>query len=131
MSGAGLGLVLISPEGDIIQQAIKCGFKATNNEAEYEALIAGLMLAKDMGIQKLDVRSNSQLVVNQLLGTYSARDAKMISYLSHVKKLQSSFDEFNITQVLRLENSHADSLVNLGSSVSAMTCQTIPLVFFQ
>ena len=84
MSGAGLGLVLISPEGDIIQQAIKCGFKATNNEAEYEALITGLMLAKDMGIRKLDVRSDSQLVVNQLLGTYSARDAKMISYLAHI-----------------------------------------------
>ena len=64
MSGAGLGLVLISTEGDIIQQAIKCGFKATNNEAEYEALIAGLMLTKDMGIRKLDVCSDSQLVIN-------------------------------------------------------------------
>ncbi|KAL5562066.1 hypothetical protein UlMin_031813 [Ulmus minor] len=77
MSGAGLGLVLISPEGDIIQQAIKCGFKATNNEAEYEALI------------------------------------------------------FNITQVPRLENTHADSLANLGSSVPATTSQTIPLVYLQ
>ena len=66
MSSAGLGLVLISPEGDIIHQAIKCGFKATKNEAEYEALIAGLMLDKDMGIRKLDVRSDSPLVVNQL-----------------------------------------------------------------
>ncbi|KAL5566007.1 hypothetical protein UlMin_029171 [Ulmus minor] len=110
MSGAGLGLVLISPEGDIIQQAIKCGFKATNNEAEYEALIA---------------------VVNQLLGTYSARDAKMISYLAHVKKLQTSFDEFKITQVPRLENTHADSLANLGSSVPATTSHTIPLVYLQ
>ncbi|KAL5557494.1 hypothetical protein UlMin_039730 [Ulmus minor] len=109
MSGAGLGLVLISPEGDIIQQAIKCGFKATNNEAEYEAFIAGLMLAKDMGIQKLD----------------------MISYLAHVKKLQTTFDEFNITQVPRLENTHADSLANLGSSVPATTSQTIPLVYLQ
>ena len=47
-----------------------CGFKATKNKAEYEALIAGLNLAKDMGIKKLDIRSDSQLVVNQLLGTY-------------------------------------------------------------
>ena len=59
MSGDGLGLVLISPKGDIIQQAIKCGFKATNNEAEYEVLITGLMLSKDMGIRNLDVRSDS------------------------------------------------------------------------
>ena len=131
MSGARLGLVLISPEGDIIQQAIKCGFKATNNEAEYEALITGLMLAKGMDIQKLDVCSDSQLVFIQLLGTYSARDAKMISHLAHVKKLQTSFDEFNITQVPRLENTHADSLANLGSSVPVTTSQTIPLVYLQ
>ena len=97
MSGAGLGLVLISLEGDIIQQAIKCCFRATNNEVEYEALIVGLSLAKDMGIWKLDIRSDCQLVVNQLLGTYQARDVKMISNLAHVKKLQLSFDEFNIT----------------------------------
>ena len=87
MGGTGLGLVLISPEGDIIQQVIKCGFRATNNEAEYEVLTTDLSLAKDMGIRKLDVRSDSQLVVNQLLGTNHARDAKMISYLAHVKKL--------------------------------------------
>ena len=58
-----------------------------NNEAEYEALIVGLNLAKDMGIKKLDIRSNSQLVVNQLLGTYQVKDLKMASYLEHVKTL--------------------------------------------
>ena len=66
VNGAGIGLVLTSPEGDLIQQAIRYGFKATKNEAEYEALIAGLNLAKYMGIKKLDIRSDSQLVVNQL-----------------------------------------------------------------
>ena len=100
---------------------IKCGFRATNNEVKYDAFIQGLLLAKDMGIQKIDICSDSRLVVNQLLGTYQARDAKMISYLAHVKKLQLSFNEFNITQVPRLENSHADSLANCGSSVPAMT----------
>ena len=66
VNGANISLVLTSPKGDLIQQAIRCGFKATNNEAEYEALIAGLNLAKDMGIKKLDISSDSQLVVNQL-----------------------------------------------------------------
>ena len=56
VNGASIDLVLTSPEGDLIQQAIRCGFKDTNNEAEYEALIAGLNLAKDMGIKKLDIR---------------------------------------------------------------------------
>jgi len=91
-----LALILTSPEGDLIQQAICSGFKATNNKAEYESLIAGLNLAKDMGIKKLVIRSDSQLVVNQLLGTYRARDLKMTSYLEQVKTLQSTFEEFNI-----------------------------------
>ena len=120
-SDIGIGLVLISPEGYLIQQAIRCGFWATNNEVKYKAPIAGLSLAKDIGIHKLDNCSNSQLDVNQLLGTYQARDTKMISYFARVKKLQSSFDEFNKTQVPRLENSHADALANLGLSVPAMT----------
>ena len=56
---ADIGLILTSPVGDQIQQAIRCGFKATNNEAEYEALIAGLNLAKNMRIKKLDICFNS------------------------------------------------------------------------
>ena len=68
-------------------KTICCGFHATNNEAEYKALIARLILAKYMGIKKIDIRFDSQLVVNQLLGTYQARDLKMASYLDHVKTL--------------------------------------------
>ena len=59
VNGSGIGLVLTSPEGDLIQQAIDYGFKATNNKAEYEELIAGLNLTKDMGIKKLDICSDS------------------------------------------------------------------------
>ncbi|KAL5580502.1 hypothetical protein UlMin_012944 [Ulmus minor] len=131
VNGAGIGLVLTSPEGDLIQQAIRCGFKATNNEAEYEALIAGLNLAKDMGIKKLSIRSDSQLVVNQLLGSYQARDLKMASYLEHIKILQPAFEEFDILQIPRVDNSHADALANLGSSIPITESQTIPLLYLQ
>ncbi|KAL5574212.1 hypothetical protein UlMin_023809 [Ulmus minor] len=131
VNGAGIGLVLTSPERDLIQRAIRCGFKATNNEAEYEALIAGLNLAKDMGIKKLSIRSDSQLVVNQLLGSYQARDLKMASYLEHVKILQPAFDEFDISQIPRVDNSHADALANLGSSIPATESQSIPLLYLQ
>ena len=86
---------------------------------EYEALIAGLVLAKDIGIKKIDIHSDSQLVVNQLLGTYQARDLKMASYLDLMKTLQSAFKKFNIVQVSRLENNHADALANLESSIPA------------
>src|SRR5690606_23904584 len=95
------------------------GFRATNNEEEYEATIARLILAKDMGIKKIAICSDSQLVINQLLGTYHGRDLKMSSYLDHVKTLQSTFKEFNIVQVPRLENSHVDALANVGSSIPA------------
>ena len=125
----GIRLVLTSPEGDLIQQAIRCGFKATNNEAEYEALIAGLNHAKDMGIKKLSIRSDSQLVVNQLLGSYQPRDLKMASYLEHVKVLQPAFEEFDIAQIPKLDNSHTDALANLGFFILVTESQSIPLLF--
>ena len=96
---------------------------------EYEALIAELNLAKYMRIKKLDIRSNSQLVVNQNLGTYQARDLKMASYLEHVKTLQSTFEEFNIAQIPRLDNSHVDALSNLGSFIPTTESQSIPLLY--
>ena len=125
VNGSRIGLVLTLPEGDLIQQAIHCDFRTTNNEAKYEALIAGLILAKDMGIKKIDIHSDSQLVVNQLLGTYQAKDLKIASYLDHVKTLQSTFEEFNIVQIPKLENSHADALANLGSSIPTTESQSI------
>ena len=97
VNGSGIGLVITSLERDLIQQGICCGFHDTNHEAEYEALITRLILAKDMGIKKLDICSDSLLVVNQLLGTYQTRDLKMASYLEHVETLLSTFEKFNIT----------------------------------
>ncbi|XP_062100753.1 uncharacterized protein LOC133806675 [Humulus lupulus] len=67
---SGLGLVLTSPQGDIIEKVVRCRFKATNNEAEYKAMIVGLVLAKEMGIRQLNVFSDSQLIVNQMQGSY-------------------------------------------------------------
>ena len=64
VNGFGIGLVFTSPEEDLIQQAIYCGFYTTNNEVEYEAFIVGLTLARDLGIKKLEIFSNSQLAVN-------------------------------------------------------------------
>ena len=84
-----------------------------------------------MGIKKLDIRSDSQLVVNQLLGSYQARDLKIASYLEHVKTLQSTFEEFDIAQIPILDNSHVDALANLGPSILATESQSIPLLFLQ
>ncbi|KAL5554977.1 hypothetical protein UlMin_037213 [Ulmus minor] len=79
----------------------------------------------------INIQSDSQIVVNQLHGTYQARDLKMASYLDHVKNLQSTFEEFNIVQVPRLENSHADALVNLSSFIPTTESQAFPLLYLQ
>ncbi|XP_062100590.1 uncharacterized protein LOC133806515 [Humulus lupulus] len=129
--GCRLGIVLTTSTGDVIQRSIRCEFKATNNEAEYEALIAGFDLARELNIKNIEVTSDSQLVVNQLNGTYQAKDSKMTSYLEVVKEKVKHFSEFSIVQVPRLENDHADALANLGSSIQIKNGITIPVVYMQ
>ncbi|XP_028077759.1 uncharacterized protein LOC114279668 [Camellia sinensis] len=75
--GAGLGIVLNSPDGLVIEQAITLGFPASNNEAEYEALLAGLRSALRMKATALMVFSDSKLVVNQVSGEYEVKDERM------------------------------------------------------
>ncbi|XP_031265819.1 uncharacterized protein LOC116124267 [Pistacia vera] len=117
VNGSGLGIVLVTPDGEVIQWAIWCGFKCTNNEARYKALIAGLSLAKEIWVTRLEVKSDSQLVVNQLQSTYQGRDSKMTTYVNLVKELQSAFNEFTICQVPKTKNTHFDALSNLGSTL--------------
>ena len=74
-----------------------------------------------MSIQKVDVHSDSRLVVNQLQGTYQARHSKITAYLTYVKELQSSFEEFIIIEVPKLENGHDGTLANLGLAIQATT----------
>ena len=71
--GSGAGLILTSPEGIDIEYALRFGFHASNNEAEYEAVIAGLNLAHSLEVDQLEVYSDSQLVVKQIEDTYEAK----------------------------------------------------------
>ena len=79
--GAGAGLVLITPEGKVIEYALKFQFKATNNEVEYKAVIARLQLCKALEARRVSLKTDSQLVLNQILGEYEVRDANMQKYL--------------------------------------------------
>jgi hypothetical protein len=72
-NAGGVGIIIRSPEGDIIRRAIRLQYTTTNNEAEYETLLAGLKTAKTLGATKLDVHSESQLVVGQVNGDYEAK----------------------------------------------------------
>ena len=82
-----MGLVLISPEKTIIEKSLKLGFSATNNEAEYEALLQGMAMVQKMGGKIVEMFSDSRLVVDQVKGELEARDARMQKYLSQVKCL--------------------------------------------
>ncbi|XP_070013753.1 uncharacterized protein [Nicotiana sylvestris] len=113
--GAGLGVVLVPPTGETILQAIKC-HSITNNEVEYEAMIAGFELARELGIRQIIIKSDSQLVVNQILGTYTAREARMQQYLEKVWELIKQFQDWKIRQIPRDENLEADALANLASA---------------
>ena len=85
--GSGIGLRLTSSAGETIEQSYRLGFSASNNEAEYEALIAGLKLALSLGIQELNAYSDSQLVASQFHGEYETRDERMGAYLKVVQNL--------------------------------------------
>jgi ribonuclease HI len=114
MSGA--GVVLVSPEKDKFEYALQLRFRATNNEAEYEALLAGLKLSKSMGIKALTVKSDSQLIVGQVKGEYGAKEDRMKKYLTVVKDLLTHFQKVELLQIPREDNVAADRLARLASS---------------
>ncbi|XP_064945551.1 uncharacterized protein LOC135597052 [Musa acuminata AAA Group] len=113
--GAGAGLVLLALDGRSFERSLHFGFKATNNEAEYEALLAGLRLALEMQVAAIHVLTDSQLVAEQLSGGYEARDATMAKYLARVKDLTAKFPYFTLSNVLREENARADALAKVAS----------------
>ncbi|GJR37035.1 reverse transcriptase domain-containing protein [Tanacetum coccineum] len=116
VDGSGAGLILTNPEGAEFTYAMRFRFDATNNEAEYEALIAGLRIAEKMGIKNLQAKVDSKLVANQVNGSYIAKESGMVQYLNKVKTLAKSFKEFSIKQIPRSENKKADALSKIAST---------------
>ena len=82
--GSGAGVILEGPDGLLIEQALRFAFKASNNQAEYEALIAGMLLAKEMGAKGLLAKSDLLLVTGHVTGEYQAKDPQMAVYLEYV-----------------------------------------------
>ncbi|XP_057510765.1 uncharacterized protein LOC130793127 [Actinidia eriantha] len=127
--GCGARLVIQTPSGEQMEYAIRIGFKATNNEAEYKALLAGLRMVVELGAQSLDIFSDSQLVVNQVQGDYLAKDARMMAYLGEVKAASAKIKDFKIRQIPREENKKGDALANLASTFEFISDRCIPLEF--
>jgi ribonuclease HI len=123
---AGAGVVLIDPHSEQLKYMVHLDFEATNNMAEYEALIFGLTAALSLGVRELLVKGDSQLVIRQVRGKCCRNNPQLAAYLIHVKRLEKDFDVLELQHVPREGNSAADAL-----SVSASTQASVPEGVFQ
>ena len=125
--GSGAGLILTSLDGINMEYALIYGFQASNNEAEYEAIIAGLNLACSIKTDQLEVCSDSQLVVKQIKDSYEARGEKMILYLRKVCELLKKFVWVQVRHVPRTENSRVDALAKLATAPQEDLDRRVPV----
>jgi ribonuclease HI len=123
--GLGAGIVLVSPERLVLEQAVRLKFSASNNEAEYEALLICLRSARKLGASHLQVFCDSQLVANQISGEYQVRDERMLAYLLLVRSLLVEFESIHVVQMSREHNSHADILAKLVTTLESDIQRTI------
>ncbi|XP_021995483.1 uncharacterized protein LOC110892636 [Helianthus annuus] len=114
--GAGAGLMLISPDEIKLMYAMRFDFECSNNEADYEALLAGLRMAQSMGATRVDAYVDSLLVNNHVNETYEAKDETMVKYLAKTKELIASFDNVTLNHVHQGKNQIADALSKLATS---------------
>jgi len=93
-------------------------FKASNNEAEYEAFLVGLRTVLRLGARDVEIYSNSRLIVYQIQGSLEGRDSRMKAYLSAAKQIINNFGMVKVAQVDRAQNRHAGSLATLALSMT-------------
>ncbi|RVW17935.1 hypothetical protein CK203_108005 [Vitis vinifera] len=105
------------PNKGTLEQAIRLRFPASNNEAEYEAILSGLALALALSVSKLRVYSDSQLVVKHVQKEYEAKDERMARYLAKVRDTLQRFTEWTIEKIRRTENGRADALAGIAASL--------------
>ena len=98
---SGVGLVLVSPEKITIEKSLRLSFSTTNNEAEYEALLIGMMMVHKMRGKAVKVFSDSKLVVGQVRGDLEARDPRIQEYLCQIRIIQAKFEVFDLSHIPR------------------------------
>ncbi len=113
--GSGAGVTLKSPTGEELKYVLQIHFESTNNMAEYEALLHGLRIAKDIGIKHIVCCGDSDLVAQQVAGTWQARNSVMAAYRDEVDELAKCFLGYEVKYVPRDDNTAADMLSKLGS----------------
>jgi ribonuclease HI len=109
---AAAGGVILALDGTVLDEVTEYLGVATNNVAEYQALILTLRRTLELGCRRVDVKLDSELVVKQINGDYRVKDQKMIPLHAEVRRLLAQFDDRTVAHVRREENRHADKLVN-------------------
>jgi ribonuclease HI len=109
---AGAGWMLINEQDSIVVKDSKFLGEATNNEAEYQALILGLMNALSCGVQEIRIHMDSELLVRQINGLYRVKNPRLAVFFHQVKGLLSKFKTYAVIHIPREENREADHMAN-------------------
>jgi ribonuclease HI len=128
VSGAGVGVVLVLPQGDKMRYVLRMRFSnPSNNEAEYEAILHGMRMAKACGVTRIKIHGDSNLIAQQVMKECDATCANMIAYRAMYDELEGDFEGCEVTHISRESNEEANNLANVASR-----CLPIPPgVFFE
>ena len=115
-SGSGVGISLENGEGIVIEVSLALSFPTSNNQAQYEAFLAGLRLAEDMGAREVKILTNSQLVASQIQGKYQVKNDQLVKYWTLIQNHLKKFTSVEIQHIPREHNARADVMSKLASA---------------
>ena len=113
--------------GEQLEQTIRIGFPVSNNEAEYEVILSGLNLALALSASKLEICSDSQLIVRHIQGEYEAKDGHMTQYLTKVRDTLNQLNEWAIKRILCTRNVQVDDLVGIATTLPMKKAILLPV----
>nr|KYP61307.1 Retrovirus-related Pol polyprotein from transposon 17.6 [Cajanus cajan] len=114
--GSGAGIILESPSGITLEQSLRFDFWASNNQAEYEALLAGMRLVAEMGVRKIICWTDSKVVTEQVNDNFQVKDPNLLKYYHLFQGMSNQFEEIQVKHTPRGNNERADQLARLASS---------------
>ncbi|XP_075668738.1 uncharacterized protein LOC142638587 [Castanea sativa] len=123
----GVGVIIITPDGEKLRYGVRLKFPATNNEAEYEGILIGLRLGKALGAKNLLVQNDSKLVIGKIREEYEVNEERMQKYLKMAKHLAQEFDKLEFVQIPRGQNMEADEIAKIASSEEEPACTELSM----
>jgi ribonuclease HI len=125
--GAGVGIILESPQGVKTQLAFRVEKVCSNNQVEYEALVLGLEILLQMGIRNVEIFGDSQLVINQVKGQYKCGSVLLAPYLMPAQQLLQEFQECTLHHIPREENHEANKMAQAVSGYRPLKDEKIEI----